>query len=498
MRGNKEAEFIKKQQNKDNIVCWECYSPEVTKVCHHCGRFLCDEHSYILKDDSEFSQKIFGGLLGKKKVPGLAHTAHCREHMHPRYKISPLFVFGGILLIIGILFLYFNLFIPKYNILSLLTGTSLLSIGGYAHYTLNIKPAKKHMIDRKNKGVVPLVPDIRVDAEEEIEGTYNINNNEEESYLDIDDSQGHLDIKCTLTEREERRHRKFKEIYESNLGNSPWDFGVMGYDNTESVDINKTERIKQNRIFLDYFPTSQNQIMDLCRKRRPINISTQYEITKEADKVGPKWDKEFPVWITPTIGKEGDENILTLTLNNTIPFFNLTNSPNRQIRIKKMIIDLPPELESADEIMVNDKISGKYDDRKNKIIWSDINLDPNRPIELQIKFRRPVKNTSEIKGKIELEFSNYLISGFSLKEDWIWTPSGFPQTSQGWDSRENYPKLSSFGGEGERIKDINKKTKVKADISLDTSVLSAEGQYTEKFEIEKKELVKNHLYSTLF
>ena len=91
----------------DNIRCWECYSDNVANVCHHCGRYICAEHTYVRGRDPEFN-----------KIPGLETTAHCREHHHPFINPAIPIVLGIITLLIWMILwndsngLYINVMTP--------------------------------------------------------------------------------------------------------------------------------------------------------------------------------------------------------------------------------------------------------------------------------------------------------------------------------------------------------------------------------------------------
>jgi len=495
-----EKGFEEKKSEEDNIVCWECYDEDVVNVCHHCGRFLCEDHTYILKDDPEFSKGLW---KWKKKLRGLEHTAHCIDCIHPRYSVSKLINTSILLLFFSLS--YFLVWGPieaeilisvtSWMTISAILGFLLLAIGISSHYFLNIKSYKQHRLNRKSNGTLPLLPDLDIEQKEKINCEYNIEKNKDKNkYLDIKETCGEFHIECMFTQKEKRRHKKFEKLY-NNTNILEWDFGVLGIDNTTHTNIQEWSKFFNNKIFLKHKPPSQNtdperELTRLAREQIPIKFSTSYKIDEKIFERNNKpleddERKEFPIKILPKIGGKGDEQVLTLRF---IPESNKYN-----ILIKEMTMDLPGELVAADEIE-----EGKYDDKNNKIKWSDLILedvmdDEDGKAQINIRFRKPLKETSEITADFEIHFEEHIISGLEVKENRVWIPSGFDFISKGWNDGSIEGGFPRFPQERrERNINMERKTVISGNFNIDTSVLSNENQITRSFSIEKDRIYPDH------
>ena len=81
------------------VKCYKCHSPEVSSVCHHCGRFMCSTHEAHPKLSEDHTYE-FRPMLSGDHWKG----AHCEEHRH--YLFSPLKAMGipaVVLTILGII-----------------------------------------------------------------------------------------------------------------------------------------------------------------------------------------------------------------------------------------------------------------------------------------------------------------------------------------------------------------------------------------------------------
>jgi hypothetical protein len=67
--------------------CAECIREEMTAVCHHCGKPLCEEHAVVVPDDAlaEYDRTVFG--RDRAVSDHAVHCEDCQRQHHPKAQV---------------------------------------------------------------------------------------------------------------------------------------------------------------------------------------------------------------------------------------------------------------------------------------------------------------------------------------------------------------------------------------------------------------------------
>lgn len=93
-------------QQASQLRCYQCGSPDVTSVCHHCGRAMCSKHGPAKQKLSLFTEnrEFLNLRLGNWPLDN-SEGAHCEYHIHSSINYRRLMILPGVVFLIIGLFL---------------------------------------------------------------------------------------------------------------------------------------------------------------------------------------------------------------------------------------------------------------------------------------------------------------------------------------------------------------------------------------------------------
>jgi hypothetical protein len=111
---------LTRQEHAPQVRCYNCGSPEIFSLCHHCGRGMCHRHSTKAVDAANKPvSKEFAGLGLEDKQAG---AYHCAEHDHVvRGNLLVLIMAGAIVAVVGVLVAFASVLL---GLLLLLAGAA--------------------------------------------------------------------------------------------------------------------------------------------------------------------------------------------------------------------------------------------------------------------------------------------------------------------------------------------------------------------------------------
>jgi len=169
--------------------CYRCGSPEVARLCHHCGMAMCAGHSpTVVSPAGQPVSKEFSGL-GLAEAQSAAY--HCDEHAHVvKGPLWPVMWAGIGLAVAGVIVTLAALLIG----LALLLCGAALAAGGYLISQRRAEAA------RAARPPLPLIPDLApVSVLETLHGTICLSSNGEYT-SEVSTVEGHIGVDMEFTD----------------------------------------------------------------------------------------------------------------------------------------------------------------------------------------------------------------------------------------------------------------------------------------------------------
>lgn len=278
--------------------CYECGSPELQVVCHHCGRGMCLEHSYSAVNSAGVPISAeFAGLGLEKAGPPF----HCDDCTHVVKRRLTWFVVGSaVVAFVGILLMMFAGFGVGLVVLLAAAAT------GGACYLIDQRRLDVAIRSRPPLPVVPNVSSIQLretlrgELLLDRDGTYRSSVAPVEGKLTVDMAVGRPDVeridlyrkKFRLPETEPLRFRAGFAVLEGQVGL-------------------KFRGEQAHRPFLDLTYDVQNHPLFTPATTRgsgewTLNLDYGLRMSDEVESI--------PIWLTPSFVREQDQRSLELEL----------------------------------------------------------------------------------------------------------------------------------------------------------------------------------------
>lgn len=370
------------------VRCHLCYSPQVSAICHHCGRFLCAKcrarpSIWLSPLDWLFADNTFAHLK-PLPAPKLRQAAHCPACYHRDFQPAALFKLAGWLLILLALInvsLGGDWFWSELSIIgAVISALVAWLITHFFPLKVNYVPA------------FPLFCQTTIEFKEKITADFNITGTD---YLMHDEvATGAIQVKLDLKPGDRERYQNARFRKPSPNGLITLHAGFVGLEALKH--IRKLRRFKTN-LFLLTTRIPFARFADICNHSKELELAEEpYQVPlKQALQFDPPHHKEFPFLIRPRLVKGG--NCLEIKLEIVdkpklvYPNHQLEDKddPAKELEGKPILEWLELQIPAGWEIVDTD---GQVDNTETlKIIWRKKVLDVNTPTTIFVEFQ-PEKN----------------------------------------------------------------------------------------------------------
>lgn len=426
-------------------------------VCHHCGRIMCKHHHHESESSLEFRGKQTGSFLSRiglssqlfdTSLPGFGSKpfgVHCGKHYHHVERHIKKIAFGVIIFILGIV-LCFQVnpqaevhSLRYYGLWMLGIGLLFFVIGLSLHNTRFLKQRKKLTRIPFNCENMKLV------IQEEICGDLSIMKSDgldQTDYISNVSGKGSIKIMVDFGPSEEATFKEFcaREHIDEDSCSLDWDLGYLLINDMSNITFVKSETAETNvkHLIVKDSPV-RKKIRDYIESGSAGVFAIEYGIKSEGGIFkGPDYNRIFPVEIFPRLGDQTGRDIFF-----DVNTFNVDSSKDIDVILERFVLDIPPEL-PVDRVYPPD--SGRYDPRKNQVIWNSVSV----PGILQVTFQKKIVETlgkkSVLKGRYSLKISGEKegnLSGFKIRATDLFLPNGFRRKG----SQIEVSKATTISGE---------------------------------------------------
>lgn len=192
-------------KNAPKRRCYKCGEPDIRYICHHCGKPMCNEHTFFVSDKGKLISQEFTKLkLDNEDGEEPYHCEHCIHIIRGQ---------DWKLIATGIIFILLSLIaIPNDRFGVKLMGILIGGGGvGYGLYTNN----KRKIESRKFKPLLPVLPRFnQVQIEEKLSSSI-ILDSEGNYHVSEPSAKGQLNIDMSLTNVDCERLEQYGKKYGS-------------------------------------------------------------------------------------------------------------------------------------------------------------------------------------------------------------------------------------------------------------------------------------------
>lgn len=412
--------------NAPTTRCYICHKPEVDKICHHCGRAICNAHlssSIPLEsgfENPEFSNLDLDHLTSEKEI------VHCEDCIHfvRSYKwMRPLAIkFGGFSLVIAVIAILTKLW--------WLILIGIFSLAGSIIWFrwINRKHEESYEQARlKNPPSFPTVPSLKsISVTEQITGQISLDNNGKYS-TNINQTKGKLSVSLQFSYREKERIEAYLKKYKLLVSKEiPFHAGFLVLEGAPNLEFD------ESRSFLEKRPNTISLLGTIGDQpflideeaRHDSNWTSRFTYTVID---GKERKAPLPVQIIPTLVQEGAQRAIDLVVQ-VLP--EITDSKDLgTIRIEELILYAPQRLSKIAMVQPS-AVTGTHLNNHNKsepmqsITWKDVGIQSNARRECRqrfyIRFENKIEPTTIFQGKLRVFFSGTLseLDGINFFYPW--------------------------------------------------------------------------------
>ncbi len=344
--------------------CCICYRPAVDKVCHHCGRAMCDKascKSTLLPRESLLPNTEFNGL-GLDEIPGQPLAIHCEqcvEKIHGK-----------------------NLFWRLFN-----------TILGRNRPPLPTRPIINGV------SITETIQDqIRLDAE----GEYTVS--------EVKPREGELKISLQFVERERARQQAYCRRFRIKAGEDfPFHAGFAVLEGTSRWQPNLVDKSSQHTIDMSQVPVDTivlqgniNELSFFNDATSPANAwepSFTYRFTNAEGKA-----VALPIQIIPTLVPDGTHRTLELVVQLR------PDAEFEAARIDDFTVVTPQAwgqiVKTAPAVRINQTLHTLEEGSGRKVAWKGLNIDTDKAQDRRrsffISLQNQIEPTMHLRGKLKL------------------------------------------------------------------------------------------------
>ncbi|MEH1822317.1 MAG: hypothetical protein V7L31_25110 [Nostoc sp.] len=424
-------------KNAPKARCYKCKTTDIAYICHHCGRLMCDSHTFFTsvshKNQQENGNSKPKLLTTEFTKLNLSDTEcgeepyHCSDCIHIVRSIAwkPILI-GSFILVISLLAIPNNRLGIK--LFGLLTGGGLV---GYEIYAS--RKIKKQALQEKPP--LPVLPSFdKVQITEILKGHITLDS-DGNYQVRLSSLQGQLDIDMSLQgEDYERLERYYRPKYRSA---DKFHAGFLVLKGAAGIKL--TEDVLSSPIILNPNDTAIRLVDDINeqpllsgndeRNAHKKHISLSYNLLKNPD------SNFFPIQLVVCFHQATDRRGLEIAIQWNQPETSdnyKDKLPKLQVsKIELLELKFPVSWGRVENINLRDNASIAEDERT--ISWRKIQIEneayKDRRCIFLVQFENridPVNNESIITGKMKVVFHKTL-SG--LEDIQFYFPTGKPHKS---------------------------------------------------------------------
>jgi len=454
--------------DKTTIKCYKCYSEQVHAICHHCGRLLCKKCQFNPLG-SLHTDNVFARMRPLPNI--LKQSAHCQDCFHYKDTITRLIV-PSTLVIVAILILLLP--ITQLAWQQTARWTALVSLAPWgaralillllARLTWGLYPHLPFPV--KYPLGIPIFPRCTIELDEHVKADFNITPN---GYLPQHmPCGGQLTAKLGLVPEDEKRYRSAKP--RPRDGKVTLHAGFVALDRQKNVKFLKKmkQRLEDGLTCSITKEITPDDFTRLCRERQPLKWTGYYCINPGALRLGPKYDKEFPLFIKPRLLPGGRRLELVLELHQKIA---------RKATLDHLTLDTPRDYKVEDT-------DGQFDPSEWQVNWRKKKVATDTPLVLYIEFQKPLSTKPwQFQGEYKLTIEDYTLSGLRVgrapdEKGRSTEVSGYMIASGKQVRAEEMPWMDLT---------VKHKTTIEGDVSFKTSTFLAYSIHTEPKKPERSE-----------
>lgn len=286
--------------------CYQCGSPELFSVCHHCGKGMCQQHSPKAVDAAD--KPVSGELAGLRLEGRQAGVYHCREDSHVvKGSLRSVIVAGAAVAVLGIIVLFLNL----------LAGLVLLVAGAATAVAAYLADQKRRAAVADLRPPLPVLPSLdSVRVTEILRGQVRLG--ADGSYASTPQpAEGMLEMELTLAKADRERLSAYREKY--------------GLTAEDPVRFSAGYAVLKGEAGLAFQPGSESASM-LLPGGTAINFAGEVAshplFRADGGRSAGQWTARFPyrlmgarvpgsipVWIVPSLVPDSDKRTLEVDLH---------------------------------------------------------------------------------------------------------------------------------------------------------------------------------------
>lgn len=411
--------------NAPKARCYKCATTKVQYICHHCGRLMCDRHTFFTamepktqtnnqnnNNTSTIKRKLLSNEFTKLNLGDTEcgeEPYHCSDCIHLMRGVA-----WKRILIGSLLFLISFMAIPNNRL-----GTKFLFFvtgGGLVGYEIYANRQRKKQITTK-RPPLPVLPNFdKVQITETLKG--NIILDTEGKYdVSVSSAQGQLDIEISLKGEDYERLEKY---YRPKYGLADkFHAGFIVLQGAAGIQFNQD--VLASRVIFHSNNTIIGLIDDI--KNQPIlmgsnqlnshkkQINLNYNLIKKPD------SNLFPIQIVIAFFPGTDQRGLEIGIQWLKPKISESyDNPLRKIQITQIeLLELkfPVAWGRVENLNFRDNVS--YREDSQIINWRKIPISPEAEKECRCNFVvqfenqiEPLEHNSYIQGKVKVIYKSSL------------------------------------------------------------------------------------------
>lgn len=494
-----------KPSDQTTLKCYRCFKSDVTRVCHHCGRYMCNNcepwpvrwlrcESWPTKwpnlktrpfrwlrrlrlDRLFLKDHEFSDLYPLEKKFHISSASHCHDHIH--YEESLINLFIWLIGIIGTV-LILSAWLGPFDRLLVWSGLFLVMC---CLFLLPVRPAIYRLVAGDySTQFWPVFPRYELKITEALEVNFfvteqigvsgNGNGRSEstgEDYLcrspGPKTGQGTIEIQLLLSPEDYKRYRQAgkprngKQLLLSagylglkSMGQVKFNGGMIILNEEDApVGHGPAQVHHSGRLHL-WGKMSASEYEKLDPATGILKFRQNYEVQEKAGLVGQEPDKEFIFWILPRLEVAGRELVLCIYVQ---PDF------DERLVLEEFSLTVPPVWQGQ-----IDRTNGILDYANWQITW------PKQPLsssfseanELRVRLATPVQKGIEFQCRYKVSIDKYLLSKLQIdmdKKKLLWYANGVPLQSS--HKRMSGPML---------------RTEISGQVKIQTSVFKLQREHT--------------------
>lgn len=395
--------FTDKIETSDlhTVKCYRCYSYQVEAICHHCGRFLCQQ--CLMKTSGPFFADHAFAHVRPLVDSQLRHGAHCEDCFHRDLQAGPII---GLVSSLLALLLFWGAW-PQFNWLQriLFVGSAAVTVGLISWAVCRWLP---FWVIYPN-GFPPLFSRTKIKIQERIQANFHITGGD---YLSPDPvAEGFIEVKLSVGPNDQTRYENAPPP-KNAVGLQA---GFIALETLKNIEFVKSGGLqRQHNLLYLYKVLTPDEFERVCRRSGDFHLVEPYRIQAEALQVGPPYDKEFPLLIKPRRANGGYrlEIIFEMLKKKRILKCAKDGSEkegedDKGLEGKPLLETLSLHIPLGCEI---ERTNGHHDKQDHMVRWYRQRLDVVLPYSAFIEFRHTLGNDIEFKGEYVVVVDDWTIS----------------------------------------------------------------------------------------